>query len=141
MNSILIYEEATYAIRGAIFEVYKEMKNGYREEVYQQCLELELSARGIPFQSKPELHVIYKGTPIEKTYIPDLVCYGKIIVELKTVTTLADEHRSQLLNYLRLTKMRLGLLVNFASYPKVVIERWVLGPNNRDNLEYLAKPQ
>ena len=48
MNSILIYEEATYAIRGAIFEVYKEMKNGYREEVYQQCRELELSARGIP---------------------------------------------------------------------------------------------
>ena len=78
MKSILIYEEETYAIRGAIFEVYKEMKNGYREEVYQQCLELELSARGIPFQSKPELHVIYKGTPIEKTYIPDLVCYGKI---------------------------------------------------------------
>ena len=130
MNTILIYEEETYAIRGAIFEVYKEMKNGYREEVYQQCLELELSARGIPFQSKPELHVIYKGTPIEKTYIPDLV-----------VTTLADEHRAQLLNYLRLTKMRLGLLVNFASYPTVVIERWVLGPNNRDNLECLAKPQ
>ena len=141
MNSILIYEEEAYAIRGAIFEVYKEMKNGYREEVYQQCLELELSARGIAFQSKPELHVIYKGTPIEKTYIPDLVCYGKIIVELKTVTTLVDEHRAQLLNYLWLTKMRLGLLVNFASYPKVVIERWVLGPNNRDNLEYLAKPQ
>ena len=123
MNSILIYEEEAYAIRGAIFEVYKEMKNGYREEVYQQCLELELSARGIAFQSKPELHVIYKGTPIEKTYIPDLICYDKIILELKTVDQLNNEHKGQLLNYLRITRAALGLLVNFRSYPKVEILR------------------
>ena len=141
MNTALIYEEETYAIRGAIFDVYNEMKNGYREEVYQQCIELELSARAIPFQSKPELHVTYNGTRIEKTYIPDLVCYGKIIVELKAVTTLSDEHRAQLLNYLRLTKMRLGLLVNFASYPRVTIERWALSPKDRNNLEQLIRLQ
>ena len=119
-----IYEEETYAIRGAIYEVYKEMGNGYREEVYQQCLELELAARGIPFASKPELRISYKGTPIEKTYVPDLVCFGKIIVELKAVSALTGEHRSQILNYLRLTKMKVGLLVNFSAYPKVEVENW-----------------
>ena len=121
---MLIYEEETYAIRGAVYEVYKEMGNGYREEVYQQCMELELAARGIPFQSKPDLRISYKGKPIEKTYIPDLVCYGKIIVELKAVSALSEEHRSQIMNYLRLTKMRLGLLVNFSSYPKAEVENW-----------------
>ena len=127
MNKELIYENETYAIRGAIFDVYKEMKNGYREEVYQQCLELELATRGIPFRAKPELRITYKGKPIEKTYVPDFVCYGKIIVELKAVSVFTDEHRAQVLNYLRLTEMKLGLLVNFASYPKVTVERWALG--------------
>ncbi len=141
MDKQLIYEEESFAIRGAVFSVYSEMKNGYREEVYQQCLELEFAQRGIPFQSKPELHITYKGTPIEKTYIPDFICYEKIIVELKAVSALTDEHRSQLLNYLRLTKMRLGLLVNFASYPKSTVERWALGPVSSDGLEHLVRAE
>ena len=64
--------------------------------------------------------------PIEKKYIPDLFCYDKIIIELKAVGQLANEHRAQLLNYLRLTKCKLGLLVNFGAYPKVGIERFAL---------------
>ena len=141
MPKPLIYSDESYAIRGAIYAVYSEMKNGYREEVYQQCLEREFSDRGIPFLSKPELHITYKGRPIEKTYIPDFVCYGKIIVELKAISALTDEHRSQLLNYLRLTKMRLGLLVNFASYPLSTVERWTLDTHGDDGLERLVRDE
>ena len=124
-NPQLIYQEECFAIRGAIYEVYREMGNGFREEIYQQCLEREFSYRGIPFDAKKELRVFYKGEPIEKTYIPDFFCYGKIIVEIKAVNALAKEHQVQLLNYLRLTKSRLGLLVNFASYPKATVEQYV----------------
>ena len=120
----LIYPEECYAIRGAIFEVYHELGNGFREEVYQQCLERELAVRGIPFDSKRELKIFYKGEPIEKTYIPDFVCYDKIIVEIKAVDALSAEHRSQVMNYLKLTRFNLGLLVNFGSYPKAAVEHW-----------------
>ena len=111
-------------MRGAIYEVYRELGNGFREEVYQQCLERELMSRCIPFDTKKELRIFYKGVPIEKTYIPDFYCYGKIIVEIKAVETLTKEHRAQLMNYLRLTSSKLGLLVNFGAYPKAVVEQW-----------------
>lgn len=122
-ENALLHKDEVYAIQGAIFEVYKQMGNGWREEVYQQCLELELADRGIPFESKRELPVYYKGRKIEKTYVPDLICHGTIILELKSVSAIGVEHRLQLLNYLRMTHARLGLLVNFASFPKVEIER------------------
>ena len=98
--------------------------NGLKEEVYRQCLEREFSSRGIPFSAKKELRIFYKGAPIEKTYIPDFHCHGKIIVEIKAVAELTKEHRAQLLNYLRLTGCKLGLLVNFGAYPKSVVEQW-----------------
>ena len=119
-----IYPDECYAIRGAVFDVYRELGNGFAEEVYQQCLAREFAARGIPFDAKRELRIFYKGEPIEKTYVPDFMCYDKIIVEIKAVDVLTKEHRSQLMNYLRLTKCRVGLLVNFGSYPKSTIEQW-----------------
>ena len=124
MNDSLLYRDEVYAIQGAIFDVYREMGNAWHEEVYQQCMERELRLRGVPFESKKELPIFYKGEQIEKKYIPDLFCYGKIIVELKAVPQLANEHRAQLLNYLRITKCRLGLLANFGAYPKADIERF-----------------
>ena len=126
MNDSLLYRDEVYAIQGAIFDVYREMGNAWHEEVYQQCMERELKLRSIPFESKKELPIFYKGEPIDKKYIPDLFCYGKIIVELKAVGQLANEHRAQLLNYLRITRCKLGLLVNFGAYPKVAIERYAL---------------
>lgn len=89
----MLYSEECYAIRGAIYEVYRELGNGFKEEVYQQCLEHELASRGIPFNAKKELHIYYKGAPINKTYIPDLHCYDKIIVEIKAVENVTKEHR------------------------------------------------
>ena len=126
MNKELICPAECYAIRGAIYEVHNEMGSGFREEVYQQCLERELTCRGMHYDAKKELRIYYKGVPIEKTYIPDFLCYGKIIVEIKAAAELAAEHRAQLMNYLRLTHMKMGLLVNFASYPKATVEQWVL---------------
>lgn len=122
----LLYKEEVYAIQGAIFEVHRTMGNGWREEVYQQALEIELKERGIPFDAKKELSIFYKDHKLEKTYIPDLICFDKIIVELKAVDSLTSEHRAQLFNYLRMTKSNLGLLVNFGAYPKAVIERYAL---------------
>ena len=120
-----IYPEECYAIRGAVYEVYRELGNGYQEEVYQQCLEREFALRGIPFSAKKELRIFYKGEPITKTYIPDFFCYDKIIVEIKAVSELSKVHRAQLMNYLKLTDCRMGLLVNFGSYPKSTVEQWV----------------
>ena len=126
MDDKLLYRDEVYAIQGAIFEVYKVMGNAWHEEVYQQCLEREFQMRGIPFEAKKELPIFYKDEKIEKTYIPDVFCYGKIIVELKAVASIGNEHRSQILNYLRITKSKLVLLVNFGAYPKVAIERYAL---------------
>ena len=122
MNAKLIYEEETYALRGAIFEVYKTLGDGYLEEVYQNALEEELKLRGIPLAAKKELHIMYKGRDCG-LYEPDFICFDKIIVELKAVETLHPKHSAQLMNYLRATGHKLGLLVNFCAYPKVDVRR------------------
>ena len=125
MDEKLIYEGETYAIRGAIFEVYKTLGDGYLEEVYQNALEEELKLRGVPFVAKKQLHIMYKGRDCG-LYEPDLICFDKIIVELKAVETLHPKHSAQLMNYLRATGHKLGLLVNFCAYPKVEIRRIVV---------------
>ena len=96
------------------------------EAVYQEALAHELKLRNIPFQEQRELKLQYKGIPLHQTYKPDFVCYDKIIVEIKAVSDLAPEHEAQLLNYLKITNMRLGLLVNFGHYPKIEIKRFAL---------------
>jgi len=126
MEDSIIYRDESYRIMGACFEVYKEKGCGFLEAVYQECLELELGFQEIPYQPKQSLVLTYKGHQLKQSYVPDLICYGKIIVELKAVSDLTDEHRAQVQNYLRATRYRLGLLVNFAHYPKVQYERIVL---------------
>src|SRR5574344_2807772 len=112
MNSI-IYKEESYAIRGAIIEVSKELGCGYLERVYQDALEVELRLRNIPYEREKTIQITYKGKPLGEPYRADFVCYGKIIVELKAVEELTSKHRAQVLNYLNATKMKLGILVNF----------------------------
>ena len=124
--SELIYKAECYAIQGAIFDVYREMGCGFLEAVYQECLERELKKRRIPFVAQPELQLFYKGEELNKTYRPDIICYNKIIIELKAVKTIAPEHKAQLINYLKATDMKLGLLVNFGAYPKATITRLAL---------------
>lgn len=122
----LILEQETYAIRGAVFEVYRELGCGFLEAVYQECLEKELSSQKIPFVSQPELNLNYKGNQLQQTYKPDLICYNQIILELKAAKEIAPEHKAQVINYLKATNLKIGLLINFGSHPKVQIERLVL---------------
>jgi GxxExxY protein len=96
------------------------------ESVYQECLEFELADRGIPFQAKPVLELTYKGRPLKSRFIPDVVCFNKIVVELKAVSALVDEHRAQVHNYLHASGLRLGVLLDFGHYPKLEFERIVL---------------
>jgi GxxExxY protein len=119
----IIYRNESYAIIGACFEVYNEKGCGFLEPVYHECLEIEFEYQRIPAISKPSLTVSYRGRLLTQTYEPDFVCFEKIIVELKAVSALTDEHRAQLLNYLHATGFELGLLVNFGHYPKLEYER------------------
>ncbi|MFN3409660.1 MAG: GxxExxY protein [Limisphaerales bacterium] len=122
----LLYKDESYAIIGACFEVYKEKGNGFVEPVYQECLELEFGFQKIPFSPQSMLRLNYKGVELKQRYVPDFLCYEKIIVEIKAVKQLTDEHRAQVLNYLKATSLRLGLLVNFGHYPKLEYERIIL---------------
>ena len=119
----ILFRDECYQIQGAVFDVYREMGCGFFEAVYQECLEKEFLHRQIPFESQKELTVSYKSEPLKQTYKPDLICYGKIIVELKAVKEISPEHQAQMLNYLKVTSMELGLLVNFGAYPKAQILR------------------
>ena len=119
----LIYKDESYAIIGACFNVYKDKGCGFLEPVYQECMEIELDHQKIPFIAKPKLPLSYRGRPLKQHYEPDFVCYGKIIVELKAVSLLADEHRAQVINYLKATCHKLGILVNFGHFPRLEYER------------------
>ncbi len=125
----VLFKEESYRITGACFEVYKEKGCGFLEAVFQECLALELGIRNMPYVELPVLKLSYKGQPLKQGYQPDFVCYGKIIVEIKAVKNIADEHRAQIINYLKTSGMQLGLLVNFGHYPKVEIERFLNLPD------------
>ena len=122
----LKYEEESYRIRGAAFEVYREMGCGFLEAVYQECLQKEFVKAGIPFAAQAELKLVYKGELLNQTYRPDFICFEKIIVEIKAVKDVSDEHRAQVHNYLKGSRLELGFLVNFGHFPKAQIQRIVL---------------
>ena len=121
----LLYENEAFQIRGAAFEVYRAMGAGFLEAVYQECLEVEFIRRNVPFETRKPLGLTYRGQPLRQTYVADFVCYDRIIVELKAARAIAPEHRAQIVNYLRATDLRLGLLINFGATPGVEIERFV----------------
>lgn len=91
----------------------------------QECLEIELALQSIPFRQHQQLTLTYKQKPLKQIYIPDLICYEQIILEIKAVSQLCDAFRAQVHNYLKATGYGLGLLVNFGHYPKIEWERIV----------------
>lgn len=123
--AVVIYKDESYQIMGACFEVYKRMGAGFLEPVYQECLTMEFIEQHIPFVAQLPLELKYRGRLLEQKYVPDFVCHDKIIVELKAVKELANEHRAQVHNYLKATGFQLGLLVNFGHSPQVQWERVV----------------
>ncbi len=121
----IVFKEESFQIIGACFEVYNELGNGFLEAVYQEALALEFYDQLIPFVDQQLLRLKYKSRNLQTPYKPDFICFGKIILEIKAVRRLTDEHRSQVHNYLKATGFKLGLLVNFGQHPKVVNERIV----------------
>jgi GxxExxY protein len=113
-----------YDLMAAAFEVYNDLGGGLCEEIYQESFERELATRRMAFTAQPKLTVFYKGAPLNKRFKPDLIVTGEIVVELKAVKTLAEEHESQLINYLRVTRKPVGYLINFAAFPKLQWQRY-----------------
>ncbi len=123
--SEIIFKQESYEIVGACFEVYNERGCGFLESVYHECLERELSSRAIAFQSQVNLELRYKGQPLKQKLIPDFVCFGSIVLEIKAVKQLVEEHQAQVHNYLKATGHKLGRLVNFGHFPKLEYQRIV----------------
>ncbi len=121
----LIYKEETYAIVGAAIEVHRELGNGFLESVYEEALKLELSARNIPFQTQVKLPIYYKGQLLQKEFVADFIVYDKIILELKCISHLSSVEEAQIINYLKVTGLQLGLLINFGSTIKLEWKRLV----------------
>ncbi len=109
----ILYKEESYDIIGAAMDVHRTLGQGFAEEVYQQSLEIEFNRRKIPNFPKAPIEIEYKGIILEKKYIADFFCFDDIIVELKAVSSIAPEHESQIINYLKATNVQLGLLINF----------------------------
>jgi GxxExxY protein len=120
------YSEEGYALMGAAFEVHNVLGGGLLEEIYQQSLEIEFELRNIPFRKKEELLVYYKDRVLEKRYIPDLFVYGRIVVELKAVSSISPDHEAQLINYMRITRSPIGYLINFGPIGKLQYKRFIL---------------
>ena len=126
MSDPILYKDEVFQLMGACMAVHTDKGNGYTEPVYQDCLEIELRHLDIPFDSQRNFPIQYRNIQLRHTYTPDLLCYDKIIVELKAVKSLTDEHRAQVLNYLKVTHLKLGLLVNFGSHGRLEWERLIL---------------
>ncbi len=96
-------------------EVHKELGNGFLEAVYQEALEREFTYQEIPHKSQPLVRIEYKGKPLKKTYEPDFICFDDVIVEIKAMDKLSGSEHAQIINYLKATGLKVGLLINFGS--------------------------
>ena len=110
-----LFKDETYAIIGAAMEVHTELGPGFLEAVYQEAFELELLKEKIPYEREKIINIFYKKEKLKKEYTADFFCFGKIIVELKALSSLNGDHEAQLLNYITATKTKVGLLINFGA--------------------------
>jgi GxxExxY protein len=111
----IMRDERTYEIIGAAMEVHRELGCGFLEAVYQEALEREFVIRKIPYQAQPVVEIFYKGAKLHKTYQPDFICYETVIVELKALAGLSGTEEAQVINYLKATGFKIGLLLNFGA--------------------------
>ncbi len=124
--SEIIYSEESYKIMGACFNVYNDKGSGFLEPVYQECMNIELEYQKIPFSEQEGLDLFYRDKKLKHTYEPDFICYNKIILELKAAKNITDGYRAQVMNYLKATQYRLGIIVNFGYPMKLQYERIVM---------------
>src|SRR4030095_13519107 len=127
----LIFQDECYAILGACFEVYKDKGCGFHEPVYQECLGIEFEYCRIPAIPQPGLSLEYRSRVLAQRYFPDFVWFGKVLVELQAGSAITDEHRAQVLNYLKAGSFTLGMLINFGHTPSWSMnESLRLGPES-----------
>ena len=122
----LIYHNESYQILGAAMHVYNVLGAGFVEAVYQEALQKEFCRRNIPHDREKEVNIYYDNELLDIKFRSDFICYNKIIVELKAVTELENIHRAQIINYLKATKFKLGLLINFGYDGELQFERRIL---------------
>ena len=121
----LVFREEVYAVVGAAIEVHRELGAGFLEAVYQEAMERELAYRNIPFSPQCEFVIHYKGQPLGKRYVCDLLCFDGILVEIKAMDKLTGREEAQLINYLKAAGLPVGLLINFGSHGKLEWRRLV----------------
>ena len=125
----LLYKDEAYRIVGAAMDVYNTLGPGFLEAVYQESLSLEMKRRGIPFDEQHALRLFYKGDPLQHTYVADFLAHDKIIIEIKAIKQLSNTEEAQLLNYVKASKLQLGLLINFGNPSKLEWSRRILSRN------------
>ena len=118
-------DEESYKVIGAAMKVHSELGCGFLEAVYQEALEIEFQNQSIPYKREKALPVYYRGKELQTYYRADFVCYDNIIVELKAIKTLSDVEKAQVLNYLKASKLKKALLINFGD-THLVFKRFVL---------------
>ena len=133
----LLHKDEVYAIIGAAMDVYNDLGPGFLENVYQEAMEIELESRDIPANAIQQLHIKYKGKDLKKSYVADLICYEKIIVELKAMDKLTLREEGQVINYLKATGLKVGVLINFGHYPSLEWKRLVF---TKELLSKFSKP-
>ncbi len=121
--------EKMYKIIGVAMHLYNELGYGYAEPIYQECLSILCTEEGVPWEREKELTMIFHNKPLEKRYKADFVCYGDILIEIKSVSELTNDHRSQLFNYLRITGIKAGILFNFGNPQRLISEKYIFDPN------------
>ena len=134
----LIYKDESYKIIGACMEVHNELGCGFLESVYQEALAKEFFLQNIIFEKEKQILINYKGYSLNKNFFADFICFDKIIIELKAIDNLASEHEAQVINYLKATNMKLGLLVNFGK-EKLEYKRLVRNITNLTKIKHIDK--
>ena len=131
MERDLLYKDEVYKIIGAAIEVHKELGPGFLESVYEEAMVIESKKREIPYKTQVKIPIYYKGQKLEKEFIADYIGYGKIIVELKCIPKLTKVDEAQIINYLKATQMKVGLLINFGSHGKLEWQRFIRTEENK----------
>jgi len=125
MDEGYLYKEECYQIIGCCMEVHNQLGGGFREAVYQEALELEFVDHDLPFEREKRMKIKYKGQVLKKNYFADFLCFNEVVIELKAVSELTNIHKGQLINYLKASEKRLGMLVNFGP-EKLEYKRFIL---------------
>jgi len=137
----LLFKDEVYAIIGAAMEVYNQLGPGFGETIYQDAMEIEVEIRKIPNKPQQDIFVFYKGQKLKNFFKPDLICYEKIVVELKALDRLTSREEAQLLNYLKATGLPMGLLINFGTERDLEWKRMVLTPEKPTRTPRVLTPQ